>query len=391
MYSFFILIINMRILTNVQCYDTIVVGVKEEYSEMKKNSAFLVFVFSTMIFFIMSADASADQFPDLPHWDKGEIMYLYDQGVVKGLPNGRFGSDNDISRGDAALMLARAKELDVNNINKQTFSDVKSDMYFYEAIEMAVSEGYLSGYPDGRFAPKDPLTREQMAKILSIAFNLKGGDESFFNDISTSWAKKEIASLAKNDISNGYYESETRTIAFEPKSNITRAEFSAMLARAMNDEFKAGTGSVYGNIAYQSRFLIGNQADVGAKVFLFPLLLNSNIISKAELDGYSMGLESFIPKNSKLYLAKVDKLGRYEINDVPVSGTYIMVISSENTYRDYNQPISVERLLGNVLGDSYEIFKTFNLELNKHAVKLINIEKNKIIEINYNFGYTFFD
>ena len=177
---------------------------------------------------------SVKAFSNLPSWAKNEILYLNKEGIVFGLSDETFGSNNTITRGDASLMIARAKKLDVDNVSaKSSFSDVNKKMYYYEAIEAAVAAGYLSGYPNGEFGPKDTLTREQMAKIIADAYKLKGTSGYPFQDISESWARREIELLACNGISAGSSKGK-----FKPKENITRAEFSVMLTRAMNDDFK---------------------------------------------------------------------------------------------------------------------------------------------------------
>src|SRR5699024_6633230 len=137
-------------------------------------------------------------------------------------------------RGEAAVMLSRAKQLDVStDKNKPSFSDLDKKAYYYGAVEAAVKAGYFSGYPDGTFGPNDTLTREQMAKIIADAYELSGKGSSSFNDISSSWAKAEVELLAQHGIAVG-----RSAGVFKPRANISRAEFSVMLARAMNDDFK---------------------------------------------------------------------------------------------------------------------------------------------------------
>lgn len=190
----------------------------------------------TLVLFlsIFMVNESVKAFSDLPNWAENEILYLNKEGIVSGLQDGTFGSSKTITRGDASLMLVRAKKLDITNMNKESsFPDVDKEMYYHRAIEAAVKAGYLSGYPDGRFGPKDTLTREQMAKIIADAYKLKGKSGYPFTDISKSWARREIELLARNGISSG-----TSKGKFNPKENITRAEFSVMLARVMNDDFK---------------------------------------------------------------------------------------------------------------------------------------------------------
>ncbi|MGJ9460276.1 S-layer homology domain-containing protein [Oceanobacillus sp. CF4.6] len=192
---------------------------------------FIAFV----LLFTNSVSASA-KFPDLEKvpWADNEILYLHGEEVVNGLPNGSFGVSDNITRADAALMLARAKGLDTENVSTTSkFPDVDQGAYYFEAVQASVEAGYLNGYPDGTFGAMDTLTREQMAKIIAVAYNFEADNGNYFNDISNSWAKSNINSIATKGISNG-----TGNGAFKPVSNISRAEFSVMLARAMNDEFK---------------------------------------------------------------------------------------------------------------------------------------------------------
>ncbi|WP_163969594.1 S-layer homology domain-containing protein [Oceanobacillus halotolerans] len=202
---------------------------------LKKCGIIVVAILSYVLLFSSSA-AATTIFPDLKKvpWAEEEINYLYDQEVVKGLPDGSFGVFDNINRSDASLMLARAKNLDTNNIPKNSlFPDVDESAYYFEAVQAAVEAGYLNGYPNGDFGPKDTLTREQMAKIIAESFDLEEGNGQYFDDISNSWAKDFINTIAANGISNG-----TGDGSFKPSNSISRAEFSVMLARGMNDDYK---------------------------------------------------------------------------------------------------------------------------------------------------------
>lgn len=49
---------------------------------------------------------------------------------------------------------------------KQYFTDVTPDMSSYRAIQWMAKEGYIVGYKDGTFRPKNNMTREQLCVIL---------------------------------------------------------------------------------------------------------------------------------------------------------------------------------------------------------------------------------
>lgn len=179
--------------------------------------------------------ADAKEFPDLPTWATDEILYLNEMNVVAGYPDGTFGSSKNIKRADAALMLANAKKLDLTaNQSASPFNDVTNkEIYYYDAVLAAAKAGYLNGYPDGTFRPNNTLTREEMAQIISVAYEMEDVSGNSFVDTSKSWASKKIEALVSNGITVGYPDG-----TFKPKNNINRAEFSVMLVRAMDDDFK---------------------------------------------------------------------------------------------------------------------------------------------------------
>lgn len=56
-----------------------------------------------------------------------------------------------------------------------TYSDVSETSWYAEAVRWATSEGLVAGYGDGKFGSNDPITREQMATML-YQYNKKYGD-----------------------------------------------------------------------------------------------------------------------------------------------------------------------------------------------------------------------
>ncbi len=53
-----------------------------------------------------------------------------------------------------------------------TFSDVPTSHPFFKFVEALHAAGITNGYPDGRFGVNDPITRGQMAVFLSAALGL---------------------------------------------------------------------------------------------------------------------------------------------------------------------------------------------------------------------------
>ena len=52
-------------------------------------------------------------------------------------------------------------------VENMKFKDVSIEHWAYKAIEEAAEKGYMQGYPDGTFRPEEPVTRAEMAAVLS--------------------------------------------------------------------------------------------------------------------------------------------------------------------------------------------------------------------------------
>ena len=86
---------------------------------------------------------------------------------------------------------------------------------------------------NGYFYPNKTLTRAEMAAIINRAFQLEENNTKVsFKDISTKhWAYKDIQALVGNKITTGYKDN-----TFRPNQSITRAEFSAFMARVLRNK-----------------------------------------------------------------------------------------------------------------------------------------------------------
>lgn len=174
-------------------------------------------------------------YPDLrvTHWALEEIMYLGDDRIIGGYPNGEFQPERNATRAEAAKMLAIALNLPVPAATS-AYKDVHSSHWAKDYIAVVSKAGLFNGNPDGTFAPDKVLKRAEMAKIISVAYEFKANDKTYFTDVKSGyWAKGYISGLYENGITTGYPDK-----TFHPEEATTRAEFSVFLARALNKEFR---------------------------------------------------------------------------------------------------------------------------------------------------------
>jgi competence ComEA-like helix-hairpin-helix protein len=200
---------------------------------MKKFS-FIMFV-SVFLFTILAPNVSAQgSFTDVNYYEK-EINYLTDLEIINGYPNNTFKPTNSISRIQAVQMIIREMDVTLGNAPNPGFSDIGPGDYGYEVVAKAVELGIIKGKNNGTyFDVWGELTRAQMAKILSEAYNIEGSYALEFEDVpSDHWAHDYVEGLAANNITTGYADN-----TFKPFNKISRQHFAVFMARYLDDIFK---------------------------------------------------------------------------------------------------------------------------------------------------------
>ncbi|WP_246942802.1 S-layer homology domain-containing protein [Bacillus pinisoli] len=213
---------------------------------------------SFLTFESMNKVSANQQFNDLTStpWAKEAIYYLSDQGILGGYGNGKFGPNDKITREQAAAILVRELYPNEKSTTKLTYTDVKSDSPYYNALAVAKDNNIFGGFPDGTFRPKEPITRAATAKIIAVAYGLSGTDANFSDLAKASWATQYIKALATNRITAGYPDG-----TFRPNNTITRAEFSVTVARVLDDSFKPPGKTIKINNLFQMRPASGLTAE----------------------------------------------------------------------------------------------------------------------------------
>lgn len=79
-------------------------------------------------------------------------MYLH-KGYIVGYPDRTFRPKDGLDRGEFATIISRlAKESNLKPIYpSKEFSDVSSRDFYFEDLKYVTSLGYFQGYPDGSF------------------------------------------------------------------------------------------------------------------------------------------------------------------------------------------------------------------------------------------------
>ncbi|WJY26214.1 S-layer homology domain-containing protein [Sporosarcina trichiuri] len=179
--------------------------------------------------------AAAVSFPDVPKSSRfhDEVQYLVSQSVISGYPNGKFMPKKDVTRAEAAIFIGRMLKMDGTK-RATNFKDVGKNQSASGYIAGAVTEGILSGYPDGTYRPDAFISRGDMAAIVDRAFDLQFTSRFLFSDVGPNMrASESIRKISAAGITAGYPDG-----TFKPTGNVSREQFSAFLARGLSAEFK---------------------------------------------------------------------------------------------------------------------------------------------------------
>lgn len=150
---------------------------------------------------------------------------------IIGYPDGTVQPNGQITRAEATTIFFRllTEESRSANLTKTNgYTDVASDAWYNTAVSTMTKAGIVDGYPDGTFRPDAPITRAEMAKIISLFAKLDKS-ESRFSDIAGHWAEAYIRLAAGNGWIAGYPNG-----TFGPQRDITRAETATMINRVLD-------------------------------------------------------------------------------------------------------------------------------------------------------------
>jgi parallel beta-helix repeat protein len=157
------------------------------------------------------------------------IEAMAEAGITEGCGGGKFCPRDSITREQMAAFLHRALEGKVATGSTTQFRDTSSSI-FEDDIRWLSATGITKGCEDDMFCPKDPVTREQMAGFLRRALEdkLSVGSPIDFSDTSRSTFAADIAWLSATGVTKGCGNGK-----FCPKDPVTREQMASFLSRAL--------------------------------------------------------------------------------------------------------------------------------------------------------------
>ena len=162
------------------------------------------------------------------------VLWAAEGGIVTGTDAVHFSPDASCTRAQLVTFLWRAAGKPVVNY-AMNFTDVESGAYCAEAVLWAASLGIVDGYGDGRFGTNDFVTREQVAAMLYRFAKAQGMDTTQGGMAAREFADFEsVSSYALEAVdwavNAGVLKGDNNRLL--PQDNCTRAQIVTMLYRA---------------------------------------------------------------------------------------------------------------------------------------------------------------
>ena len=172
---------------------------------------------------------AATSFADVPAnaYFADAVKWAVDKGITNGLSDTMFGPYASCTRAQIVTFLWRA----VGSPEPKTassFADVPASAYYAKAVAWAVENGITNGMTETTFAPNATCTRGQSVTFLHRALGKKVESSASFTDVkSDAFYADAINWAVANNVTNG-----TSATTFSPNADCTRAEIVTFLYRA---------------------------------------------------------------------------------------------------------------------------------------------------------------
>ncbi|MFO8038693.1 MAG: S-layer homology domain-containing protein [Sodalinema sp.] len=170
------------------------------------------------------------------NWAKAYIDAMSARGLIEGVASDRFAPEEPVTRAQYARLVQQVFEGNNRVRDPLDFEDVNDDYWAASDIDTAVRLGFLSGYPGPEFRPEQSISRLEVLLSLRAGLNLEDPDNP--DEILQAYGDRQtVPDWAKSPISAAI---EAELDRKPPDSEdldlerpATRAEVTAMFYQAL--------------------------------------------------------------------------------------------------------------------------------------------------------------
>ena len=247
----------------------------------------LMFALAGASFAVSQAQAAAPA-PDIDgHWAELQIEYMMSKDIVGGYPDGTFKPGNTITRAEFMKMVNNASGFTA--AGSKTFTDVSAADWYAPEIAKAAAAGFISGYPDGSMRPNANISRQEAAVMIARASQLDltaAPDLDKFSDAPelADWSRSAVAACSQAGYINGYPDG-----TFRGSQSITRAEAIVIIKNTMPAVTVYETAGTYGPES-GTNTISGDVIIAAAGVNLQNTIITGNLLIAASVGEGSVSL-----------------------------------------------------------------------------------------------------
>ena len=156
------------------------------------------------------------------------VDWAVENGITQGTDDTHFSPDGICTRAQAATFLWRAAGSPKPETRTMPFTDVPAGSYYYDAVLWAVENGITKGTSNTTFSPNMTCSRAQIVTFLwRSEKSPAAGTANLFVDVkSTVYYADAVLWAVKEDITKG-----TTSTTFSPDADCTRAQIVTFLWR----------------------------------------------------------------------------------------------------------------------------------------------------------------
>lgn len=194
----------------------------KSYKKFVATAATATLVATAVVPAAFASDVETAAFTDVPKSYEDAINFVVTNNISKGLTETKYGINTEITRGNAAIIIANAAGLNNPDAPSAGFTDVPTRGAL--AVNSLKAAGIVDGKSATKFGFEASITRGEAAIMLKRAFNLTGNvNDVKFTDVSDRYTEA-VAALMANDVTNGI--SATK---FGTQNPIKRGDFAKFI------------------------------------------------------------------------------------------------------------------------------------------------------------------
>jgi len=186
------------------------------------------------------------------HWAKETISKMVTEGIVSGDPDGNFRPDDNLNRAEAAKLLFKVLNFtEPEKITEKPFSDVETDQWYAKMISELEVQNIVNGNPDGTYRPANNINR---AEFLVMAINAYLYDLDEQDKVAFETLINEEKTDAYEDLEDTWY---TKYVSVATKEGYVEGksceETSGVCFNASDNITRAEAITILNNIFFHAK------------------------------------------------------------------------------------------------------------------------------------------